>query len=572
MNLRRHLVGIAALVSFSVFAQNFSWVKEYQCQSFSPLEADTSVSNYFDSLYETLPLNDPVVQAMSKAVARQNFHDPIFFQKEKSFDAAIRLYQNGMNTYRFLDLYDVIQLQHMVRGIYEAESGMTGARIEFKHFTSEEDPVLLKYAQASPNNAYLQDNKGAFLSHLALMEPLFDYIAIKLPEPVATPLQSMGLKNCEQSDPDEEDEEDEEDEVDIELEIKFRPNQQGPEIFAIYLKRVIEEGVNIILVNSCESPTTVYLPSWVLFNTAQTYWSSTYNLDERIAEGWSSPRALPALGLMTRLDVRVQRGHNMHPTQLYHPATTNLLFPHALYAGTMAGRHDMYHLVVLGFWPVRDKKIMHYMHDSLDHLHRTMLNASKQSRPVLDDLEAEFKTGLHKLINEWLPGTPLTTVYKDHLQQPLFTRSRWDFSRLDQVLNMVLDQNDDNYTKINNQSQRKMNFLDQMNAFLNIDQGINLEELVELNYYLFKTIRQFRPTHVNDTISDISPLVNSIELFQKACNTLFDIPLPGDVGKLFPEGYYAQQGVDTDTLLTHFAAQELLRQLYRFWEHHLNSI
>ena len=93
-----------------------------------------------------------------------------------------------------------------------------------------------------------------------------------------------------------------------------------------------------------------------------------------------------------------------------------------------------------------------------------------------------------------------------------------------------------------------------------------MEELVELNYYLYRTIRQFEPAR-KDAIADIRSLINSIEFFQNAALSLYEKqrPDPADLFPTFNISYY----LGSESLTSEYSKNEMLRQLYRFWESYL---
>ncbi|MGI9277266.1 MAG: hypothetical protein ACR2PT_20775 [Endozoicomonas sp.] len=556
MNLSRYWPAIAVLLSVSIQAQAIN-ASLNQCHPDFPLDIDATALTYFNehgyqgSNIDFLDSLNTTAAKMSLLLESGVFDDSVFIQEETSFNSAIKLYKYGLlTTSEFLDAYDVIQFQHMAHGIYEQLAGMTGAQLEFKKFESPDDPVFIQYLTASPASDYLLENKKHIYELLTISgSMLFHYTEIKLPPAIAKALKRLKLhKKSDVGN------------------VEFLPNEAGTDTFALYLQSLIKDGINITLIDNFNSPEKLYLPSWGLFESMQKHWANYHHLHS--VEMTQTPiRPIPSLGVMTRLDVREHRGLNMHPVQLYHPQTSNLLFPHDTYAGTLAGRHDMFHLLILSFWPEKDKKVFHYAHDSLNHMLNRMYKAEAESRPVLDRLEPDFKNGLKNLLEEWLPGKNLSVAEEQERTEPAMLRRQWDLDKIAFMVETVLDQNDDSYTESYTATHGRITYLSQFEAAFNIKEDISLEELVALNYYLYRTIRQFQPPR-RDTIADISSLINSIELFQNACLSLHSEPRP-EPTDLFPDYYMRINNYD-NSLITNFASQEMLRQLYRFWEEHLN--
>ncbi|WP_153767290.1 hypothetical protein [Endozoicomonas sp. OPT23] len=72
---------------------------------------------------------------------------------------------------------------------------------------------------------------------------------------------------------------------------------------------------------------------------------------------------VPTLGAHGMSDVRVMRGNLQHPLQLFHPLANNLLTPHELFSGTLAGRHDYFHIMILSFMPAGIQQAFYKVHD-----------------------------------------------------------------------------------------------------------------------------------------------------------------------------------------------------------------
>ena len=109
--------------------------------------------------------------------------------------------------------------------------------------------------------------------------------------------------------------------------------------------------------------------------------------------------AVPTLGFHDIQAIRTMRENLQHPLQLYHPDLSNLLYPHQLYAGTLAGRHDFYHLMILSFIPADQQRSFYFMYDVDQTLKKALNSQENHNENPLIHLEKEFLEGMRYLVS-----------------------------------------------------------------------------------------------------------------------------------------------------------------------------
>ena len=104
--------------------------------------------------------------------------------------------------------------------------------------------------------------------------------------------------------------------------------------------------------------------------------------------------AIPTMGFHDMQAVRTMRGNLQHPLQLYHPELNNLLYPHKLYAGSLAGRHDFYHLMILSYIAPDQQRSFYFVHDVDQKLLEALNMTWGVNQTGFSLLEKEFRDGL----------------------------------------------------------------------------------------------------------------------------------------------------------------------------------
>ena len=293
---------------------------------------------------------------MFNAIQNKDFNHAVFARKERSINAAMQLYQTArVDVWTFLDIYKVIQWQHMIHGIYESEAGVMGADIQFHSGLTDDDAILAEYLDSLP---FSNASRQHVHHQLKKRNTSYDFISINITEQLADLLQDM-------------------------------PDSLDPkEGIGVYLHMFGDKDSML--------PRFVFVKEHRLFFLAIGLYKEVRGL--LIPEGSLGFTPVPSFGTLTRIDVRKLHGQNLSPIQLYHPATNNLLFPHGVYAGTIAGFHDIGHLTIYDTTEDQLKQCARFFHDVTEEMRQRITMRYTSALFPEFGLESEFQTAFDQLL------------------------------------------------------------------------------------------------------------------------------------------------------------------------------
>ncbi len=170
-------------------------------------------------------------------------------------------------------------------------------------------------------------------------------------------------------------------------------NKVGPHKFNYRYLAVLDKEAPIAAVIGDDDKSMVFPPVALIDNFRRS--ASKTAEDDLI-------RIVPTLGAHNMKEVRAMRGANQHPFQLYHPAAENLLYPHNMFAGNLAGRHDFFHIMILSFMPKHLQQAFYKVHDIDMELMTALKPAYGPDSKVksLQDFDWEFLEGMKLVVGE----------------------------------------------------------------------------------------------------------------------------------------------------------------------------
>ena len=327
----RHLIGSALLSIGILFGAGHCLAMESSTKSLS-LNVDDRVENalasvdmaisekdkpLIASLYKREQTLTGILELLLEAAELEQWDDPLFSSRH-AYDALLLGYLNKtLDKSRFIDLYDYVQLVHQKNNYRQGGADVKLERVKLNRFTQSELSQWRKTMKDKFDDDLEFSLKDAFES-IPENQRYFNFLTL--------PDGSY---------------------------VSSDEPQEHRERLGGYFRTVAAVSPLSFVVDDVKHQ--MIFPPYAFVEA--------FRKQVSILSPGEIATAIPSLGYHDQHAIRAMRGRLEHPVQLFHPDLDNLTEPHQLYAGTLAGRHDFYHLMVLAFIPPRHQQSFYFLYD-----------------------------------------------------------------------------------------------------------------------------------------------------------------------------------------------------------------